>query len=126
MARKEDGIDILKLYSGHYPLLKDTKAWNAWLTKCLNEDKLNELVRFRYGLQVGMAKLKKNNLDTEKIVETWCRWIGSIDKTIRRIVKRREMYANDQVKKDHHSDKQLKSKRDRDSNLEKWLRKNSY
>lgn len=126
MAKKHEGIDILKLYSGQYPKFRNTNDWNVWLTRCLEQDKLEELTKVRYGLQVGMDELQKKKLATEKIIETWCRWIGSIEKTMRKIVKRREMYANDQIKKDNHSQKQLLSKRERDANFERFLRKNSY
>jgi len=119
-----DEIDIIKLYSGTISGFEDNIAWNAWLTRCLNNLDLQVLVQVRRGLQMGMKTADKKKLTNESIVNTWCRWIGSIDKTIRKVVKAQDRLQNDGV---HTASKSgLKDKRTRDSELELFLRKESY
>jgi len=118
MVRKWPTVDILKLYSGtlsgfedeiHYKpqvfrgddvdakidasgsfkKLKAHTKWNNWLRRCLKNQDLNELVKVRYGLQVGMDDLVKSGMDTPAIHEMFSRWIGSIEKTARQIIKKR-------------------------------------
>lgn len=118
MVRKWPAIDILKLYSGtlqgfedelqykpqefrgddvdanidasaSFKRLKAHTKWNVWLKQCLRNKNLNELVKVRYGLQVGMDDLVRQGLDTQAIHEMFVRWIGSIEKTARQIIKKR-------------------------------------
>ena len=117
-------IDILKLYAGTLKGFEDSKAWNVWLTKCLNTHNINELIQVRKGLQMGMASAEKSKLLNEEMVNTWCRWIGSIDKNIRRIVKAKDRLQNDSTKTAGAGG--LDEKRNRDIELEKFLRKESY
>jgi hypothetical protein len=119
-------IDIIKLYSGAISGFEDHRGWNNWLTLCYDNDNFDELVKVRRGLQMGMATAEKAKLADQKIAETFCRWIGSIDKTIRRIVKKRDSLANDEINNKFTTKASLKDKRERDSELEKYLRKNSY
>ena len=73
-----------------------------------------------------MASAQKKSLVTEDLAVAYCRWIGSIDKTLRRIVKRRHTMANDVVNNPHATAKTLEEKRKRDMELELFLRKESY
>lgn len=111
-------VDVLKLLAGQIKNLEDSHAWNRWLTKCLAQESLNELINFRYGIQMGMATAQRKGLVNEKLAETYARWIGSIDKTLRRIITKRSKIAR------HDKNKPLK--RDRDAEFERFLRKQSY
>lgn len=119
-------VDVLKLYAGKIKNLEDTAAWNRMLTLAYERSDLNGLVNLRYGLQVGMASAQRKGLVTEDLAEMFCRWIGSIDKTCRRIVKKRMRMANDSVNNPFATEKTLREKRARDAELERFLRKKSY
>lgn len=123
---KYSPIDILKLYSGQIPGLKNTDEWNKYLRLCFKNRDVKSLVDFRYRLQCGMVELEKQKLTNQKIIDQFCRWIGSIEKTIRRINKAVNSNPNDFYKHNESTNKSLKEKRIRDENLEKYLRKNSY
>lgn len=116
MVRKWPTIDILKLYagrlegfedetfyqpqtfddskakidaSGSFKLLKSHKKWNVWLTRCLKNNDLQDLLKVRYGLQVGMDDLYKSGMSTPALAEMFIRWTKSIEKTARQIIKNR-------------------------------------
>jgi hypothetical protein len=119
-------VDVLKLYAGKIKNLEDTIAWNRMLTYALERSDLDGLVNLRYGIQVGMAAAQRKGLVTEPLAEMFCRWTGSIEKTMRQIVKKRMHLANDQVNNPHSTSKTLQDKRARDVELERFLRKKSY
>jgi len=112
-------IDIISLYAKY-----DSAYWNAYLTKCLNNLDMAELLKTRRGLQVGMANAEKKKLVNEAIANTWCRWIGSLDKTIRKVVKAKDKLRNDGVGTAENCG--LDEKRTRDGKLESFLRRESY
>jgi len=115
-------IDVLKLFAGQIKGFENSKKWNAWLTRCLNDQKMDELINVRKGIQIGMHTIQKKGLVTEQIAETYCRWIGSIDKTLRRILKARNPMLNDRVNALGTADS-LEAKRQRDAEFEAYLRK---
>jgi hypothetical protein len=116
-----DAIDILKLYS-----LGSANGWNEFLTKSLKNQNISALMTVMRGLQVGMADLEKKKLNDEKINVFYCRLIGSIESTLRKILKAKEPSPldNSLIAKDHKSHKELKKVRDQE--FEKYLRKKSY
>lgn len=120
-------IDVIKLYAGKIRNLEDTAAWNRWLTDCLARNDLDGLVNVRYGIQLGMAAAQRKGLVYEDLAVQFARWVGSIDKTIRKIVKQRSNNPNDtSLKKAFQTKKSLADKRTRDQELEKFLRRKSY
>ena len=80
MARQYDGIDLLKLQA-----TQNSTTWNHWLTSCLINERVQELVKTRYGLQVGYDDLVKKKLNTPKTEELFLRWTKSIETTLKRI-----------------------------------------
>lgn len=118
-------IDVVKLYAGLIPGFVDAYGWNKWLTQCLETDNLNQLLSVRRGLQKGMDSARKKKLVDEKLAVAYSRWIGSIDKTIRRVVKNRDRLQNDFVNNKGDA-KSLREKRERDAALEAFLKKESY
>lgn len=149
MHRKWPSIDIIKLYtgnlegfkdetlyvpqsdadtanidaSGSFKALKAHHKWNAWLTRCLNNNDLQDLIKVRYGLQVGMDDLVKAGLATPVICEMFVRWQKSIEKTARKIIKRRTKITH-KVASDYF--KALELKRKTDAEFEKFLRDSSF
>lgn len=150
MVRKWPTIDILKLYSGQYEGFKDDvqytpqsfdsenakvdasdsfnalKAhgkWNNWLTKCLKNEDLADLMKVRYGLQVGMDDLYKRGLATPAICEMFIRWTKSIEKTARQIIHKRTRITH-AIRTDFL--KAHEEKRRLDAEFEAFLRDSSF
>ena len=150
---KYEPIDLLKLYAGTSPIFsrdvilggrRDSgegtaakadisqsakafnahAAWNQWLTKCFNQNNINELIKVRYGLQLGMDDLVKKKLNTPEIAQMFVRWTGSIEKTARKIIKKQNPVPKDLEQRDFLRWKAYKKKIDVE--FEKFLRKASY
>ncbi len=148
MARKWPAIDILKLYSGRlkgfhdegvyqpqtfddanikadgsFKMLKAHAKWNAWLRKCLKNKDLEELMKVRYGLQVGMDDAYKAGLSTPLMTEMFIRWTKSIEKTARQIIKSKTKITHEiatNFKKAHQEKRRI------DTEFEKFLRESSF
>lgn len=152
MHRKWPSIDILKLYagklegfedqifynpssnfgddmkakvdaSGSFKALKAHTKWNNWLKRCLKNDDLADLMKVRYGLQVGMDDAYKAGLSTPALAEMFIRWMRSIEKTARQIIKRRTKITH-AIATDYF--KAHAEKRRIDIEFEKFLRDSSF
>lgn len=151
---KYSGIDLLKLYSGCLPEFKDDtilsmgdhsgfektaakadislssnafkshEKWNLWLTVCLDKNNLPELISVRYRLQVGMDNLAKQKLNTPEIAQMFVRWVSSIEKTARKIIKKKHPIPQGLEHKDMLKWSKLKNQRD--AEFETFLKKSSY
>ncbi len=97
MSRKEQAIDLVKLFS------KDHSLWNEFLTDCQAQHNIKKLTRVYYGLQVGMDDLVKDKpnygvlnllcLKQKMTIDEWfLRLQRSIEKTLKNIL--REKYPN--------------------------------
>lgn len=102
-------IDVMKIYAK-----SDYKAWNEWLQKCLTSNNLNELIKVRRGLQVGISSAQKKGLVDEKFATTFARWINSIDRTVRKLIRDRE------------GSMQAQDKKNLDNEVEKFLKRESF
>jgi len=149
MKRTHPSIDLLKLLSGKEEMFIDSvqfpdenfaihktitkrlssshSKWNDWLKKCLDTKNLDDLIRVRYGIQVGMDDLSKIGLNTAAISEMYCRWIGSIDKTARKVIKKKNPFPNlNKITDPTIFKKVYKVKKIIDSEFEVFLRKASF
>lgn len=141
-SRKYPAIDILKLYSGKFPGFEDDtvidhdnatwdasksarlyrahEKWNRWLKKCLAENNLNDLIKVRYGLQVGMDDLVKLKLNTPQVNEMFLRWMSSIERTARSVVRNRIGYQKPT------NNEMLLAKRKLDLEFDEFLKKSAF
>jgi len=153
MKRKHPEIDVIELMAGtniefsdetrelkheteddtaiHNTLTKKISQshikWNEWLTKCDLKNDLEDLIRVRYGIQVGMDSAAKKKLNDAHLCEMFCRWTGSIDRVVRRIIKKK--YPIPVVNKIEDIGMQTKlyaRKKKVDHELEIFLRRNSF
>lgn len=83
-------IDIMKLYTHG-----SNVGWNEFLTECHNTKNINKLAKVKRELQEGMAALAKTKLNTDDINTQFARWVSSIEKTARKII--REKYPVDKT-----------------------------
>jgi len=145
MKRRYDSIDIMKLYAGMLPGFHDDfvpqkqmtedgtvhnsifkkeqltshQRWNNWLSKCEKTQDISELIKVRYGLQVGMTDLVKKKLDDPAIREMFLRWCSSIERTARKIINKKHPIPVDTLKG-------MAAKKKRDHEIEVFLRKSSF
>lgn len=119
LAQNQDEGAVFNAHRAHKALHSHQK-WNAWLLRCYQQNNLQQLIDVRYRLQVGMDVLVKKRLNNQRIAEMYVRWVGSIDKTARRLIKK--MYP---IPKDG-GPKALEAKRKRDQAFEEYLRKTSF
>lgn len=147
--RKWPSIDILKLYAGAFvesepqdlgyqkgnaiynahaqdSAFKAHAKWNEWLTKCLDKNDLEDLMKVRYGLQAGMDDLVKKKMSNDKINNMFIRWCKSIENTARKIIRKRIPLPNDNPNDTEFHAKSLSAKRNRDAELEKFFRRSAF
>ena len=104
-------------------MLRSHDKWNNWLTKCERNNNINELVDARRRLQMGMDDAVKKRMSSEFLSEMFIRWTGSIERTARRIIKKKYPMP---PKTDRNFGEWHKAKKDRQVEFEKFLLKSSY
>lgn len=118
MKGKPHRIDILKLYANN----KATE-WNLFLSTCLSNGDLHSLEKVLYGIELGMNELAKKKLNTEKINIFFIRLQKSLERTIRDVIRLREPHPLDEPFNKDKFLHTIDSKRKRDQEIEKHLRK---
>lgn len=118
MKGKPEKIDILKLYANG-----DTTKWNDFLTNCVINGDLPSLEKVLYGIQLGMNDLAKKKLNTEKINIFFLRIQRSIENTMKEIMKTKESHPLDDPFNKEKFGHTIASKKKRDQDIEKYLRK---
>jgi hypothetical protein len=121
MSRKYEAIDLIKLYS-----LADTVTWNAFLTRCHEAHDISTLTRTRYQLQAGMDDLAKRKLNSEKMIIWFLRLQTSLEKTIKKIVREKNPNPCDDPLIAVQFSEFKDAKKDRDHDLELFLKKSGY
>lgn len=124
MNRKQEAIDLIRLYSQYSP-----QEWNGWLTKCYKNQDLNELSRTLYAVQAGMDHMAKQKLTGEVFSVWFVRLTRSIEKTMKQIIRQKYPSPLDNPAYKGVPEDQLKFiaiKRKRDQELEKFIRKVSF
>ena len=121
-------IDIIKLLTSG-----DHLKWNAWLTRCLNYQDVESLIKTYNGLQINMAKLSKQKLNSDKVNLLFIRLTRSIENTLKQILRKKypSPLDNSQAARSGEFNiselsKHKQIKRKRDEEFERYLRKNSY
>lgn len=104
-----------------------TNVWNAWLTHCLRTHNITDLTTVLYGLQQGMAELARQKLNTEKVSVFFIRLCRSIENTIHQIVREKDpMRLDSWQEKKRASKKDHSAKQNRDHDLRRFIRKESF
>jgi len=123
---KWPSVDPLLIYS------KCTEIqWKAYLKRCADRNDIHELVKTRYGLQLGMKSLAKKKLNTQKIVNWYCWAMGSIERRIRFIMKKKNpMKLDNSFNMKKMTKQELKrnraSKKLRENDLLMFLKRENY
>lgn len=117
----QDAIDILKLYAEW-----DTARWNQWLLKQYRNKNSYYLLETIKNLQLGMDQLAKQKLNSEKISITYCRWIKSIENTLKAIYRDDNDNPLYDPNNSHLKDKHINDKRRKDHEFEKFIKKSSW
>jgi len=101
-----------------------TKKWNAYLTRCLKNKSIDELLQMRQRLQRGMNNLVKQKMNTEEMNLWFIRLQRSTEVTLRKIWK--EKHFNPNYNPATAQGEYVLEKRRLDNEFEIMLRKNSY
>jgi len=119
---KIQAIDVIKLYAQY-----DGKAWNKYLGDCYRKKDVHSLTDMMRRLQVGMDNAVKKNIVNEGLSVTFCRWIKSIENTLKMIYRDdnpNPLYDSRNVNK--YSDNYLQEKRDLQIDFDKFLTKERF
>lgn len=121
MKRKEEGIDLVKLYA-----TGNSKAWNKMLNDHLARKDINGLARVKYQIQVGMTQATAKKLSDENMVIWFCRLTRSLEKTAKAIIRlKHPLPGDDPLRAKEHPD-WLSVKRKRDQELQDFLKNSSF
>lgn len=118
MKGRPEKINILRLYSKG-----DTTDWNLFLSSCLSNRDLHSLEKVLYGIQLGMNDLSKDKMNTEKINAWFIRLQRSIERTMRDIIRLKNPHPLDNPLNKDKFGHMIDTKKKRDIELEKYLRK---
>lgn len=119
--RQYEAIDLMKLYT-----LGTSTKWNQMLRSCLERLDINTLAKTRYQLQAGMDDLAKQKLNTDDINLQYIRWIKSIEKTAKQIIRIKHPEPGDNPLIASKYPDRLSAKRARDFELMKFMKASSY
>lgn len=121
MKGKPQKIDLMELYAK-----SGTKIWNHFLSVCLTKKDLATLEKVLYGIQLGMEDLAKKNLNTNELILWFLKIQKSLEDTIKKVVRLKRPHPLDNPSNKSEWLKEIQSKRDRDMELERHLRKIRY
>lgn len=126
--KKHDGIDLMKLYT-----LGSSNGWNEFLHKCYKNKNIDDLVKVKYQISVGMRNLSKQKLNTKEINDWFSRCVRSLEITAKKIIKLKYPNPLDNITNVEFSklssfekEKMTKIKKQRDDALKEFFRKSSY
>lgn len=119
--KKHDAIDLVKLYSTF-----TASEWNAVLTKAHREHDLRKMAQLRYQLQAGMRDLAAKKMNTEKMIHWWIRLQTSIENTMKLILREKQPNPCDNPKTAGENMHLKQAKKDRDHELELFLKRSGY
>jgi hypothetical protein len=123
MARKTDGLDVIKMFS---TLTID--HWRTCLQRAVQTNNIDKLVNWRYGMQVGLSDAVKKGVSTEKL-EIWVmKRIRDLEKCARHIYKKRYPNPHDVVIRDKskYVADALTAKKMRDKAFEQFLMRSNF
>ena len=127
-TRKYPGINLLDLYAK-----SGIEKWNEFLTTCLANNDINELIKVLYGIQVGMRDLSIQGLNTDKVTQWFIRLQRSLEKTAKQIIQKKYPFPNDDPKYKFKTldtkkmaEATLQAKRKRDQELNKFIKRSSF
>ena len=119
--RKYEAIDLMKLHT-----LGSANGWNEFLTDCHQKLDINRLAKCRYQIQAGMDDLVKLGLNSETMITAFCRWDKSLVDTAKKIIRVRHPLPNDDPRVAKKHTNLLEVKRQRDREVEAFLKASSY
>lgn len=118
MKGKPEKIDLLKIYAQG-----DANSWNIFLSGCLKNKDLLSLEKVLYGIQLGMKDLANKKLNTDKINIWFIRLQRSLERTIRDVIRLKNPHPLDDPFNKAKFAHTIDSKKKRDMDIEKHLRK---
>lgn len=136
--RKYPAIDIVKILTGvHEKFYNDPEwfgesrrtardRWNDWLAECARGGNHSDLMQAYYSLQVGMDNAVKQKLNSEGLCVLYTRLLRSIENELVRILKKRDSHILDNPLKNKEYGHLLQQKKNRDQEIQNFLKNNSF
>ncbi len=124
MKRKFDSIDPMKLAAK----LK-RKEWRAILERAMNKSSMNSLIKWRYGLQAGLADANSRGKVTTEEIDVWViARIKDIENAMKHILRERHPNPMDNpLNTDLDTqDKCTEAKRKRDREFQSFLMRSNF
>lgn len=116
IKRKWPKIDLV-----HFVANNTYKQWNKYLTRCEYQENVTSLVATYYGLQIGMQDAVRRKLNTPQIIEVFIRLQRSIEKTLRRMYKKKHNKIYMDPLSAEPTKNAILKKKAQDYEFEKWL-----
>ncbi len=124
MARKHDALDVVKMYS-----TLTFEKWRFLLRLAVSENRVEKLVAWRYGLQVGLAEANMAGKITTDKIDLWAvKRIRDLEKAMKYILRKKYPSPLDNPKHDPllYIHKVQETKRARDREFENFLKRSSF
>jgi len=118
---KQQPIDLLWMYGNVHH-----EQWNQYLTRCLVNRDLKELEKMAYRFQSGMNELAKQKMNTPKMCDWFVRVQGSIERTMKDIMKLNNPMALDNSFNKGEYGHTIDEKRARDLAIEAHIKKERF
>ena len=116
-----DAIDLIWLYTN-----VDHVSWNEFLTDCYHKHDILKLIDVRKRLQKGMANLAKQKLNAKKLDEWFLRITTSIELTLKKIQREKSPNPCDNPLIAKQWKIAHAAKKERDHDLELFLKRVSH
>lgn len=123
MKHKHPEIDLLKLIT-----VWNGNAWEEMIREAIEKNDLKKLSSTLYGIQRGMDRMAKNNLNSPKVCEIFAKLTRSIEYAAKQIFKKKYPTILDTktIKPDHDHIKEFRNKKLRDELFRKFLQSSRY
>lgn len=124
MALKYDPLDVMKMYA-----TLTLEQWRHCLLMAAKSGNANKLIKWRYGLQAGLANLNKMGRHSDEKVDLWvmkrCR---DVEQAMKVILKKKYPNPFDNPKADptKYTESLRAAKKKRDQDFEKFLQRSNY
>lgn len=124
MALKYEALDIMKMYAN-----LTLERWKSSLLRAAKTSNTEKLMKWRYGLQAGLANLNKRGNHSDPKVDIWvlhrCR---DVEQAMKVVLKKNYPNPFDDPKADpmKYSANFRDVKRKRDQAFERFLQKSNY
>lgn len=93
--RHTDGLDLIEMVIKAGDGIKFAKKWNSFLSLCVKSGDVQKLLDVRRRMQIGMSDISDRGMNIPKVCKLFLRCQFSIEKEVRRMIKKRNPGTTD-------------------------------